>query len=83
MANANSNILKKEVSIKARKDLNGDLILQIAILLNRAHGVLDLLFTMECEGYLENLVTQSLGGALDSAMSQIDEARHLITKVQS
>ena len=82
MANANITTLENEFSIKARKDSNNDLVLQTSILLDRAYGVLDLLFTMENESCLDSLIRGSLSGALDSAMSQIEEARVLITKVQ-
>ena len=83
MAGANITTLKNEVSIKNRKDSNNDLFLQTTIMLDRAHGVLDLLFTMENETCLGGLSRGSLSGALDSAMSQIEEARILITKMQS
>ncbi|MBX3616981.1 hypothetical protein [Nitrosomonas sp.] len=52
---------------------------QAFILLTRAHGMLDALFTLEnCGNSTESLCKGSLAATLDAAMASIKEAQELL-----
>lgn len=49
------------------------------LLLERTHGLLDLMFSLSCtDGELDGLCKGSMAAALDTAMMQVHEARELL-----
>lgn len=75
MAEENSNSTKKEIV-----EINGDSYNKATLLLERAHGVLDVIYTLEnsSESATKNLCSGSLSAALDTAIMAIHEATELL-----
>lgn len=49
------------------------------LLLDRVYGLLDLMFSLSCtDGELEGLCKGTMAAALDTAMTQVHEARELL-----
>ena len=75
MADENSNSTKKGII-----EINDDSYNEATILLERAHGVLDVIFTLENSSEsTESLCRGSLSAALDAAMVAIHQASELLT----
>ncbi|MBS0497060.1 MAG: hypothetical protein JSR51_05345 [Proteobacteria bacterium] len=74
MADENSN------STKSIIEINSDSYNEATLLLERAHGILDVLYTLaiSSESATENLCRGSLSAALDTAIMAIHEATELL-----
>jgi hypothetical protein len=73
MADENSN------SNKSIIEINSDSYNEATLLLERAHGVLDVIYTLENSSETtEGLCRGSLSAALDTAMMAIHKARELL-----
>lgn len=49
------------------------------LMLARAHGILDVLFTLDAEGSTEGLMKHSLANTLDAVMEAIAQAQELLS----
>lgn len=74
MADENSN------STKSIVEINSDSYNKATLLLERAYGILDVIYTLEIssESATENLCRGSLSAALDTAIMAIHEATELL-----
>lgn len=53
------------------------------LLLGRVYGLLDLMFSLSCtDGELEGLCQGTMAAALDTAMTQVHEARELLVNTR-
>jgi hypothetical protein len=74
MADENSNSTKKGIV-----EINTDSYNEATVLLERAYGVLDVIFTLENSNEsTESLCRGSLSAAIDSAMVAINQANELL-----